>query len=70
MLAPHGTPPAIVERLHAEIVKAAKLPEIAQRLALDGTEVVASSPQAFGAHIAAERKQWAEAARRANIRTD
>jgi tripartite-type tricarboxylate transporter receptor subunit TctC len=70
MLAPRATPPAIVERLHAEIVKAAKLPEVAQRLALDGTEVVASTPQAFKAHIEAERKQWAEAAKRANIRTD
>ena len=70
MVAPRGTPPAIVERLHAEIVKAVHLPAVEKRLALDGTEPIASSPQEFGAHIAAERQQWAEVAKRANIRTD
>jgi tripartite-type tricarboxylate transporter receptor subunit TctC len=70
MMAPRGTPPAIVERLHAEIVKAVQLPAVAKRLALDGTEPIASSPQEFGAHIDAERRQWAEVAKRANIRTD
>jgi tripartite-type tricarboxylate transporter receptor subunit TctC len=70
MMAPRGTPPAIVDRLHAEIVKAVHLPAVAKRLALDGTEPIASSPQEFGAHIAAERRQWAEVAKRANIRTD
>jgi tripartite-type tricarboxylate transporter receptor subunit TctC len=70
MMAPRGTPPAIVERLHAEIVKAVHLPAVAKRLALDGTEPIASSPQEFGTHIAAERRQWTEVAKRANIRTD
>ncbi len=70
MMAPRGTPPAIVERLHAEIVKAVKRPEVAQRFALDGTEPVASAPKAFAAHLASERRQWSEVAKRANIRTD
>jgi len=70
MLAPRGTPPAIIERLHSEIVKAVKSPEVAQRLAQDGTEAVASSPQEFAAHLASERRQWAEVAKRAHIRTD
>ncbi len=70
MMAPRGTPAAIVERLHAEIVKAVNLPAVAKRLALDGTEPIASAPKAFGAHVAAERRQWAEVAKRANIRTD
>ncbi len=70
MMAPRGTPPAIIERLHAEIVKVVQLPAVAKRLALDGTEPIASSPKAFAAHIAAERRQWADVAKRANIRTD
>ena len=70
MMAPRGTPPAIIDRLHAEIVKAVSLPAVAKRLALDGTEPIASSPKAFAAHIAAERRQWADVAKRANIRTD
>jgi tripartite-type tricarboxylate transporter receptor subunit TctC len=70
MMAPRGTPPAITDRLHAEIVKVVQLPAVAKRLAMDGTEPIASSPKEFAAHIAAERRQWAEVAKRANIRTD
>jgi tripartite-type tricarboxylate transporter receptor subunit TctC len=70
MMAPRGTPPAIVSRLHAEIVKAVRQPAVVKRLALDGTEPIASTPQEFGAHIAAERRQWAQVAQRAKIRTD
>lgn len=69
LLAPHGTPRAIVDRLHAEIVKAAKRPEVASRLALDGTEMIASSPQAFATFLRAERDQWAKVAAAAKIQT-
>src|SRR5690606_3765840 len=50
MVAPRGTPAAIVDRLHAEIAQAVKLPAVAKRLALDGTEPIASSPKEFAAH--------------------
>jgi tripartite-type tricarboxylate transporter receptor subunit TctC len=68
MLAPRGTPTPIIERLHREIVKAVRLPEVSARLALDGTEGVASSPDAFAKHLKDERDQWAKVASKANIR--
>jgi tripartite-type tricarboxylate transporter receptor subunit TctC len=67
LLAPRGTPRAVIDRLHKEIVKAVQRPEVASRLALDGTEGVASSPQEFAAHLRSEREQWAKVARAANI---
>ena len=67
LLAPRGTPRAIVDRLHAEIAKAVQRPEVASRLALDGTEAVASSPKEFGAFLRAERDQWAKVAKAAKI---
>jgi len=70
MLAPRGTPRPVIERLHREIVKAMQRPEVAARLALDGTEGIASSPQEFAAHLRSERAQWAEVAQQANIRGD
>jgi tripartite-type tricarboxylate transporter receptor subunit TctC len=70
MLAPRGTPKPVIERLHREIVKAVKRPEVAARLALDGTEGIASSPQEFAAHLVSEREQWARVAKQANIRGD
>jgi tripartite-type tricarboxylate transporter receptor subunit TctC len=70
MLAPRGTPRAVVDRLHAEIAKAMRQPQIVARLALDGTEPVASTPKEFAAHLRSERQQWAKVAKLANIRGD
>ncbi len=70
MLAPRGAPRLVIERLHQEIVKAVQWPDVASRLALDGTEGVASSPQEFAAFLKTEREQWAKVARLANIRGD
>jgi tripartite-type tricarboxylate transporter receptor subunit TctC len=70
ILAPRGTPAAIVDRLYREVAKAVKTPEVAARFALDGTEGIASTPQEFSAHLAAEREQWARVAKQANIRVD
>jgi tripartite-type tricarboxylate transporter receptor subunit TctC len=70
MLAPRGTPRAVIDRLHAEIVKAVRHPQVVSRLALDGTEPVASAPKEFAAHLRTEREQWAKVAKLANIRGD
>lgn len=70
MLAPRGTPRAIVQRLHREIARAVKVPEVAARFALDGTEGIASTPEAFTVHLTAERDQWSRVAKQANIRVD
>ncbi|MCC7485605.1 MAG: tripartite tricarboxylate transporter substrate binding protein [Burkholderiales bacterium] len=68
MMAPRGTPRAVIQRLHAEIVKAADRPEVASRLALDGTEAIASAPAEFGAFLRGERTQWTRVTKVANIR--
>ena len=70
LLAPRGTPRAIVDRLHAEVVKAVQRPEVASRLAADGTEPVGSSPREFAAFLRGERDQWAKVAKTAKIQAD
>ena len=70
LLAPRGTPRPVIDRLQQEIVRAVKRPDVAQRLALDGTEGIGSSPEQFAAHLKSEREQWAKVARVANIRGD
>jgi tripartite-type tricarboxylate transporter receptor subunit TctC len=67
VLAPRGTPRPIVERLHAEIAKAVARQDVAARLALDGTEPVASSPKEFAAFLRSEGVQWAKVAKAAKI---
>jgi tripartite-type tricarboxylate transporter receptor subunit TctC len=70
LLAPRGTPRPIIDRLHAEVVKAVQRPDVASRLALDGTEPIASSPKEFAAFLRAERDQWAKVAKAANVRVN
>ena len=59
VLAPAGTPPAIVARLHDAIVRALKLPDVKERLEYVGFEIVGGTPEAFGAYIKAEIIKWA-----------
>jgi tripartite-type tricarboxylate transporter receptor subunit TctC len=57
-----ATPAPLVERLNAELVKAAKHPDVIARLADDGTIIVASSPDEFRQRIAAEAARWRKVA--------
>ena len=65
---PVRTPRPVVERLHAEIVKALPQPEVGARLAADGAEPVGSSSQDFAAHVRAERDKWAKVIKEAGIK--
>src|SRR5204863_9056664 len=49
-----GTPREIMARLHAEVGKVLRLPEVRERLAALGAEPVGSTPEAFGAFVRAE----------------
>ncbi len=70
VLAPAGTPRAIVTRLHAQIVRVLQLPEIRQRFSTDGAEAVGSSPEEFTAFIRAETAKWAQVIKAAGIRPE
>jgi tripartite-type tricarboxylate transporter receptor subunit TctC len=58
VLAPAAVPRPLIERLHAEIVKALALPDVKERLAGLGAVIVASSPEQFAAYIRSEIVKW------------
>jgi len=60
LLAPAGTPPGILDKLHDEAVKALMQPTVKERLAEQGAEVVADSREHFGAFIKAEADKYAK----------
>lgn len=60
LLAPAGTPPAIVNLLHTEVVKLLKRPEHVDRLAALGADPVGSSPAAFRAKLERELNTFAK----------
>jgi tripartite-type tricarboxylate transporter receptor subunit TctC len=68
ILAPAGTPKRVIARLHAEIVKAASAPEVAERFARQGAEVRTSSPEQFSKIIKAEVAKWAKVVKAAGIK--
>ena len=63
-----GTPRDIVARLNREIASILAIAELKARFNNDGAEVVAGTPEAFGAHIGAELQKWARVIRDAGIK--
>jgi len=68
--APAGTPKPIVERLNAEIVKALKSPDVAERFAGLGMEPVANTPAQMAEFNKAEVAKWAKIVKEANIKAE
>jgi tripartite-type tricarboxylate transporter receptor subunit TctC len=68
LMAPAGTPQAVIDRLAAASRKAANDPAIVERLQRDGVDPVGGTPAQFGALIARELPQWRELAKAANIK--
>lgn len=59
VLAPSATPPDIVSKLNAEIVRYLKMPEVRERLTGDGWNLVASTPEQYEDFMREEMKKWA-----------
>ncbi len=68
ILAPAGTPRAVVDKLHAEIIRAINLPDTKERLGNVGFEIVGSSPAGFAKLIRDEIPKWTKVVRDSGIR--
>jgi len=68
LLAPVGTPRDVVEYLSKQINSTLQQPDVAARIAAEGSEAVGSTPQQLAAHIKAERTKWAKVIKDAGIR--
>jgi len=60
IVAPAGSPPEIVNKLHQTVTKILATPEMQERLANAGAETRAGSPADFGAFIRDEKVRWAK----------
>jgi tripartite-type tricarboxylate transporter receptor subunit TctC len=68
LVAPAGTPSAIIDKLHRETARVLAIPDLRKRLDDLGMEVVANTPAEFSAVIAAEIPRWAKLIRDAGIK--
>jgi tripartite-type tricarboxylate transporter receptor subunit TctC len=70
LLAPAGTPLPVLRRLHAETVRAVKLPEVVEQLSALGAQPIGNSPQEVTKFLQGEIARWTALIEQAGIRAD
>lgn len=70
VLAPAGTPPAIVASLQTEIVKILRMPDVKERIAGLGADIVGSSAAEFDAYLRSEIAKWSEVIKTSGAQID
>jgi tripartite-type tricarboxylate transporter receptor subunit TctC len=70
LLAPAGTPPAVVEKISKLVAQLVRRPDIKQKLLEQGATPVGDTPAEFTAHIASELKKWAPVVRASGAQVD
>lgn len=70
LLAPKGTPPAVIAKLNAAVIQALQAPALAKRFEGEGAIPDTSTPQDLAAYIDAELLKWAAVVARTPIKVD
>jgi tripartite-type tricarboxylate transporter receptor subunit TctC len=70
IVAPAGTPQAIIDKLHQEISAIQDSPEVARQFASEGAEPMRMSSAAFGAYMVAEMAKWERVVREGGIKAE
>ena len=65
---PAGTPQAVIQALHRELVKAYNAPEIREQLRAGGSYAAADTPEEFLAFVQSEKQKWSKVIREAGIK--
>jgi tripartite-type tricarboxylate transporter receptor subunit TctC len=66
-VAPVRVPSAVAARMSADLIQAVRTPEVGERLAGQGAEIIGSSAQSFAAYLRSEQAKWAKVIRQAGI---
>lgn len=70
VVAPAGTPPEAIRKLHQTLVTTLALPEVREQLAAQGAEPVGSSPADFARFMRAESDKWAGVIKSAGVKAE
>lgn len=70
LMAPAGTPPAVIARLEKALAETVAQPEVRKRLADMGTLVTPMNAKEFGAFIQSEMAKWRDAVKAANVKIE
>lgn len=70
VLAPRGTPRAVVDRLNQELRRIAAIPDVRDRALAQGAELAAGTPEQLAGYIRAEIAKWARVVKFAGIKPE
>jgi tripartite-type tricarboxylate transporter receptor subunit TctC len=70
IVAPAGTPPEVVKKLHATVTAILATPEMNEKLTSSGAEVRPQSPEQFGAFIRDEKARWGKVVKESGAKFD
>ena len=70
LMAPAGTPEAVIRKIHDETLKVLKQQEMTEAFAKQGADVVWTSPSVFAVIISTEKARWAEVIKKSGARVD
>ena len=70
LVAPAGTPPAVIARLNSVLVQALERSEVREALSRQGLQTAPSTPEAFGAFIASEIGRWSAVTKSSGAQAD
>ena len=69
-MAPAGTPPAVIQKVSADVARLVTTPEVQARMVADASEPVGSTPDDYAAFIKAEIAKWAAVVKQANMKPE
>ncbi len=70
VVAPSGTPPAVIQTLNSALVEALRMPDVQQRFSEQGAEVVGNTPEQMGRFVRDESAKWQKVIRDASVTVD
>jgi tripartite-type tricarboxylate transporter receptor subunit TctC len=70
LLAPAGTPRAVIDRLNREVTKALESSEVRERLLAQGADPMPGTPEAFAGFMQTEMAKWAPVVKQAGVKLD
>ena len=70
LLAPAGLPKAVLSKLSENLGKVMRAPDLSERFAREGVDIVASTPEQFSRHLKSELQKWSKLVKERGMRAD